>query len=125
MKDALVAKLSAQCDELYTEAFKQMQKESLHPLWERGDYDWLAIVGGKQSAYRGLAQYYQSLVCNAGKNVGEEISRLQVLINFPKGSIIFFTSFSVCLGPVQVCPAADRQDDIFPGSHKQGPKGFG
>jgi hypothetical protein len=78
MKDALVAKLSSQCDELYTEAFKQMQKESLHPLWERGDYDWLAIVGGKQSAYRGLAQYYQSLVCNAGKNVGEEISRLQV-----------------------------------------------
>lgn len=79
MKDALIAKLSSQCDELYTEAFKQMQKESLHPLWERGDYDWLAIVGGKQSAYRGLAQYYQSLVCNAGKNVGEEISRLQVI----------------------------------------------
>lgn len=101
MKDALVAKLSSQCDELYTEAFKLMQKESLHPLWERGDYDWLAIVGGKQSAYRGLAQYYQSLACNAAKNVGEEISRLQVIFfKFYVTGLLKICIFAVCLGAV-------------------------
>ncbi|CAB3369072.1 Hypothetical predicted protein [Cloeon dipterum] len=84
MKDVVIAKLSAQCDELYSEAYKQMQKESLHPLWERGDCDWLAVVGGKQAAYRGVAQYYQSLVCNADKKVGEEISRLQYALELFK-----------------------------------------
>jgi hypothetical protein len=35
-------------------------------------------VAGKQAAYHGLAEYYQSLVCKADKNVGEEIARLEV-----------------------------------------------
>jgi len=35
-------------------------------------------VAGKQAAYHGLAEYYQSLVCKADKSVGEEISRLEV-----------------------------------------------
>jgi hypothetical protein len=35
-------------------------------------------VAGKQAAYHGLTEYYQSLVCKANKSVGEEIARLEV-----------------------------------------------
>jgi len=39
-------------------------------------------VAGKQAAYHGLAEYYQSLVCKADKRVGEEIARLEVSNKF-------------------------------------------
>lgn len=39
-------------------------------------------VAGKQAAYHGLTEYYQSLVCKADKSIGEEISRLEVSNNF-------------------------------------------
>jgi programmed cell death 6-interacting protein len=82
MKDAVIAKLSAQCEELYAEALKQLQKEQLRPLWDK---EWVPLVAGKQAAYHGLAQYYQSLVCNANKAVGEEIARLEVCnIKYPR-----------------------------------------
>ncbi|XP_049798045.1 programmed cell death 6-interacting protein isoform X2 [Schistocerca nitens] len=74
MKDAVVAKLSAQCEELYAEVMKLFQKELLHALWDR---DWLPTVAGKQAAYHGISQYYQSLVCKSNKSVGEEIARLE------------------------------------------------
>lgn len=35
-------------------------------------------IAGKQAALGGVAEFYQSLVCKANKNIGEEISRLQV-----------------------------------------------
>jgi hypothetical protein len=35
-------------------------------------------VAGKQAAYHGLTEYYQSLVSKADKSVGEEIARLEV-----------------------------------------------
>ncbi|KAF0296691.1 Programmed cell death 6-interacting protein [Amphibalanus amphitrite] len=57
MKEAIIAKLCAQCDDYYSESLKAMQRES-----------------GEES---GLAEYYQSRVCNANKAVGEEIARLQ------------------------------------------------
>lgn len=74
MKDAIIAKLSSQCEELYAEVSKLFQKELVRPLWDR---DWIPIVSGKQTAYHGLAEYYQSLVCKANKTVGEEIARLE------------------------------------------------
>lgn len=40
----------------------------------------MSQVTAKQMAFRGLAHFYQSLVCRANKMVGEEISRLQVTI---------------------------------------------
>ena len=39
-------------------------------------------VAGKQAAYHGLTEYYQSLVCKADKSVGEEIARLEVSNKF-------------------------------------------
>lgn len=73
MKESMVAKVCAQCEELYTDAMRALQKEQLKPLWDR---DWISIVAAKQCAFRGLAQFYQSLVCKANKAVGEEIARL-------------------------------------------------
>ncbi|XP_037071951.1 programmed cell death 6-interacting protein-like [Pollicipes pollicipes] len=74
MKEAIIAKVCAQCDDYFGEALKAMQRESVKSLWER---EWLTTVSLKQSLYQGLAEYYQSRICNADKKVGEEISRLQ------------------------------------------------
>lgn len=41
MKESMVAKVCAQCEELYTDALRSMQKEQLKPLWER---DWIPTV---------------------------------------------------------------------------------
>ncbi|CAH2040054.1 unnamed protein product, partial [Iphiclides podalirius] len=83
MKESMVAKVCAQCEELYTDALRCMQKEQLKPLWDR---DWIPAVQAKQSAFRGLTQYYQSLVCRANKAVGEEIARLQVATELLKAA---------------------------------------
>ena len=72
MKDAIVAKLCSQCEDMYAGVMKNIQKESVRNLW---DSSWLPNVFGKQAIYNGLAQYYQSRVCNADKSVGEEIAR--------------------------------------------------
>ena len=100
MKDAIIAKVAAQCEDLYAEALKQMQKETVRTLWDKvvllsyyhssPQYsslfltfsffykDWLPLVAGKQAAYHGLAEYHQSLVAKSQKNVGEELARLTV-----------------------------------------------
>lgn len=83
MKESMVAKVCAQCEEFYTDALRIMQKDNLKPLWER---DWIPTVAAKQMAFRGLAHYYQSLVCRANKAVGEEISRLQFAVDQLKGA---------------------------------------
>ncbi|CAH0582838.1 unnamed protein product [Chrysodeixis includens] len=75
MKEGMVAKVCSQAEELYTDAVRAMQKEQLKPLWDR---EWMPIVTAKQTAFRGLTQLYQSIVCNANKAVGEEIARLQL-----------------------------------------------
>ena len=81
MKDAIVAKLCAQCDELFSNVMRSMQKEEVKNLW---DSDWLPIISGKQAIYNGLAQFHQSKVCNEQKAIGEEIARyLQKIYRFP------------------------------------------
>jgi programmed cell death 6-interacting protein len=73
-KDAVIAKLTSQCDELYAEALKLFQNKLLMPLWDK---KWIPTLAAKQAAYHGLSQYYQSLVCRANESVGEEIVRLE------------------------------------------------
>lgn len=41
-------------------------------------YHFLPKVLGKQLIFQGLAEYFQSSVCKANKEIGEEIARLQV-----------------------------------------------
>ena len=86
MKEGIIAKLASQCEEFYAEACKNMKSST--NTWER---DWMPKVTAKQSACRGIAQYYQSRVCNGKKAVGEEIARLQVK---RKTRILFFCFFS-------------------------------
>uniref|UniRef100_A0A1Y1LGS8 BRO1 domain-containing protein n=1 Tax=Photinus pyralis TaxID=7054 RepID=A0A1Y1LGS8_PHOPY len=74
MKDQIVAKLSSQCEDLYSECLKMFQRENLKQLWDR---DWIATIAGKQAGYHAIAEYYQSLVCKSNKIIGEQITRLE------------------------------------------------
>ncbi|XP_059054512.1 programmed cell death 6-interacting protein [Achroia grisella] len=77
MKKSMVAKVCAQCEELYTDVLRALQKEPMRSLWDR---DWIPTITAKQMAFRGLTHFYQSLVCRANKAVGEEIARLQFAV---------------------------------------------
>jgi hypothetical protein len=45
MKDAVIAKLSSQCEELYVEVLKLFQKELLRPLWDKEWIPTVSIIG--------------------------------------------------------------------------------
>ncbi|PSN46080.1 Programmed cell death 6-interacting protein [Blattella germanica] len=72
MKDAVIAKLSAQCEELYVEVLKLVQKEILRPLWEK---DWIpihAIELFKTAQQRsGKPSYFQDFANKAQRNLTE------------------------------------------------------
>ncbi|XP_059160822.1 programmed cell death 6-interacting protein-like isoform X2 [Physella acuta] len=74
MKEAMIAKLSYQTSELYSDAMKLMQLGSIRDLWPK---DWLPTVVMKQAAFHAMAEYYQSCVAQQSKSYGEEIARLQ------------------------------------------------
>ncbi|XP_015928484.1 programmed cell death 6-interacting protein [Parasteatoda tepidariorum] len=74
MKDAIIAKVASRAEELYSDALKLMEKETVHHLFEK---ECLSMVAGKQAGFLALSEYYQSLVCKSKKDVGEEIARLQ------------------------------------------------
>ncbi|CAL4062254.1 unnamed protein product [Meganyctiphanes norvegica] len=113
MKDAMVAKLCQQLEEMYGDAHKQMNRESLKPLWDR---DWLAKVAGKQAGYLALAQYHQSRVCNANKAVGEEIARLKQAIEQFKAAQVRsgdMTAFADSLGRAERALQDAEKDNNF------------
>ncbi|KAK7067282.1 Rhophilin, Rho GTPase binding protein [Halocaridina rubra] len=83
MKDIIIAKLCSQCEEMFADALKHLQRESLKNLWDR---EWISKVAGKQAGYHALAEYFQSKVCNSKKAVGEEIARLRHAIELFKSS---------------------------------------
>ncbi|XP_046967489.1 programmed cell death 6-interacting protein [Vanessa cardui] len=83
MKDSMVAKVCAQCEELYTDTLRSLQKDSLRTLWDR---DWIPNIQAKQANFRGLTQYFQAQVCRASKAVGEEIARLTLAAELLRGA---------------------------------------
>ncbi|XP_050073837.1 programmed cell death 6-interacting protein [Anopheles maculipalpis] len=81
MKDLVVAKLCAQCEELYSETLRSMQRDSVRPLWDK---EWIPQVAGRQAAMHALTMLYHSKVSQANKAFGEEISRLQKAVELFK-----------------------------------------
>lgn len=83
VKDQLIAKLCCQCEEMYADVLKSMQKESLRALWDK---DWIPTVAGKQAAFHALTMLHMSLVNRAEKRVGQEISRLRKAVELFKAA---------------------------------------
>ncbi|RWS22844.1 programmed cell death 6-interacting protein-like protein, partial [Leptotrombidium deliense] len=73
MKDHIVAKVANQCEVLYSDAQKQLQVVRVGAQ----DKEWMTVVNMKQAAFLGIANYFQSLVCQQAKDFGEQITRLQ------------------------------------------------
>lgn len=96
MKDLIIAKLCCQCEEMYSETLKMLQKDSIRTLWEK---DWISIAAGKQAGFHALTLFFSSLVAKAKQAVGEEISLLQKAVELFKlsqsriGNIIFFEEY--------------------------------
>lgn len=81
MKDLVIAKLCCQCEDLYSETLKILQKDSIRSLWEK---DWIPTVAGKQAGFHALTLFYSSLAARSKKAVGEEISQLQKAVELFK-----------------------------------------
>lgn len=98
MKDAIIAKLCCYCENIYADLLRQMQKDDVRNFWDK---DWISTVAGKQAAFHGLTQLYQSYICRASKKVGEEISRLQDAVELFKaaqtrsGNATLFNEFEI------------------------------
>lgn len=73
-KDQLIAKICCQCEELYADVLRLMQKESLRNLWDK---EWVPLIAGKQAGFHAMTKLYQSLVCREAKRIGEEIALLR------------------------------------------------
>ncbi|GAB6032031.1 hypothetical protein CHUAL_010402 [Chamberlinius hualienensis] len=73
MKDLVVAKIASQCEDLYADALKLLQRDSVRTLWDK---DWIPMVAGKQAVYHALAEFHQAAVAKTQKNIGEELARL-------------------------------------------------
>lgn len=71
MKDAVVAKIAAQVEDFYNETYKHMQVKFSWP-----DKEWMPIIQAKQLAFKGIAEYYQGVVCGQSQDFGEQLSRL-------------------------------------------------
>ncbi|XP_055628547.1 programmed cell death 6-interacting protein [Toxorhynchites rutilus septentrionalis] len=74
MKDLVIAKLCCNCEEMYSETLRLMQKDSIRTVWDK---DWIPTIAGKQAGFHALTMFYHSLVSRNNKAVGEEIARLQ------------------------------------------------
>lgn len=83
MKEAIIAKLACQCEDLYAETLRGLQKDSIRSLWDK---EWVATVAGKQAGFHAMTQLYQSMVCRTNSKVGEEIARLQNAIELFKAA---------------------------------------
>ncbi|XP_053673122.1 programmed cell death 6-interacting protein [Anopheles nili] len=81
MKDLVIAKLCAQCEELYSETLRSMQRDGVRALWDK---DWIPQVAGRQAAMHALTMLFHSKVSQANKAFGEEISRLQKAVELFK-----------------------------------------
>lgn len=81
MKDAVIAKIASQCEDYYNETYKYMQVKFSWP-----ERDWLPLVQMKSQAFKGIAEYYQGIVCGVNQNFGEQLCRLTKSLELLKGA---------------------------------------
>ncbi|ODN01538.1 hypothetical protein Ocin01_05124 [Orchesella cincta] len=81
MKDGIVAKLCAQAEDLYKDAILKLKKDNVRSLWES---TWMNHAKGKQLAFEGLSQFFQSKVCGTKKLIGEQLGRLTLSLDLLK-----------------------------------------
>jgi len=74
-KNLIIAKLADKSGEMYEECQQLMQVESVKSLFGA---DWVSAVSAKSLLYSGLAQLHLAQDCKEKKQIGEEISRLQI-----------------------------------------------
>ena len=74
-KNIVIAKLAEKTGELYEECQQLMQVESVKSLFGA---DWVSSVSAKCLLYSGLAQLHLAKDCKEKKQIGEEISRLEI-----------------------------------------------
>ncbi|OWR42499.1 putative programmed cell death 6-interacting protein [Danaus plexippus plexippus] len=109
MKESMVAKVCAQCEELYTDVVRALQRDSRQ--WF--DRDWLLTAQSKQSIFRGLANYYQAQVCRANKSFGEEIARLKVAVELLRAGREGSPAAEVGVKAARQLAAAERDNDFI------------
>ncbi|XP_050349008.1 programmed cell death 6-interacting protein [Nymphalis io] len=110
MKDSMVAKVCAQCDDLYSDTLRLLQKDSLRSLWDR---DWIPNIQLKQANFRGLTQYFQAQVCRANKAFGEEIARLTLAVELLRGAREGSPAAEAGLRAARQLAAAVRDNDFI------------
>lgn len=115
MKDALIAKVAAQCEDLYADASKQL---ALVSQGKPALMDWTDIFVMKQHAYHGIAEYYQGLVAKSNKEFGEQICRLTKAVELLKQAeskvqITFAEKFKEFLNKAQQELDEVRRDNDF------------
>lgn len=81
MKDAIIAKLASQNDEMYADVLKTMQRDTVRSLWDK---EWIQIVSGKQAGIHAITLMYQAAVFQASKKIGLQISALQKAVELFK-----------------------------------------
>ena len=76
MKNAVIAKLSSQCELMYENLKKVMID---HVVKRFFPLEWRSIISQKHFYYGGLAQFHQSRICHeSSSRIGEEIARLKL-----------------------------------------------
>ncbi|XP_019630118.1 PREDICTED: programmed cell death 6-interacting protein-like isoform X3 [Branchiostoma belcheri] len=113
MKEAIIAKLSMQASDLYSDAMKQAQNPHFGDLLPK---EWIPTLAGKQAMYHAQAEFYMSLMAKKNKNIGEEIARLKHALELAKtggsraGSTMDLKDFT---GKIQRAHDAADKDNNF------------
>ncbi|CAH1241324.1 PDCD6IP [Branchiostoma lanceolatum] len=113
MKEAIIAKLSMQASDLYSDAMKQAQNPHFGDLLPK---EWIPTLAGKQAMYHAQAEYHMSLLAKKNKNIGEEIARLKHALELAKtgssraGSTMDMKDF---IGKLQRAHDAADKDNNF------------
>ena len=85
-KNIVIAKLAEKTGELYEKCEQLMQVDSVKTLFGA---DWVSAVSAKRLMYSGLAQLHLAINCKEKKQIGEEISRLEIAQEkFNKGKTV-------------------------------------